>query len=254
MSRELAELTWEQVRDLPRDRTVALLPVGSVEAHGPHLPLGTDTLIAQAAAQAAATRLQGHGIAALLLPAMPYAAAPFAASFTGTISVSPSAYAALIADIAAEVHRHGFAALVLVNAHLDPAHLEALRSAAALADDRGAGPVVFPDLTRRALAARLSDEFRSGSCHAGSFEGSVVMALRPELVHDEVRQALPPVTASLVTAIRAGARTFEEAGGPRAYFGRPAEATAEEGRATVQTLGELVADAVRAALAARGAA
>ena len=42
--RELAELTWEDVRDLDRSRTVAVLPVGAVEAHGPHLPLGTDNV------------------------------------------------------------------------------------------------------------------------------------------------------------------------------------------------------------------
>lgn len=250
--RDLAALTWEQARDLPRARTVALLPVGSVEAHGPHLPLCTDTLIAEAAAEAAAERLQGLGHGAVLLPALPYATAPFAAGFAGTLSVSATTYAALVADIAVEVRRHGFAALALVNAHLDPTHLEALRSAVALAQERGAGPVIFPDLTRRALAAQLSEEFRSGACHAGSFEGSVVMAVRPDLVLDDVRAALPPVAASLVTAIRAGARTFEEAGGPRAYFGRPADATADEGRATLQTLGQLIAEAVHEALSARG--
>ena len=84
--RELAELTWEDVRDLDRSRTVALLPVGAVEAHGPHLPLGTDGLIAVAMARAAAARLEGRGIAALLLPPLEYSAAPFGAGFAGTLS------------------------------------------------------------------------------------------------------------------------------------------------------------------------
>jgi len=111
-----------------------------------------------------------------------------------------------------------------------------------------------PDLTRKPWAARLTEEFRSGACHAGRFEGSIVLAERPDLVREPVQKALAPNPASLSTAIRAGARTFAEAGGPRAYFGAPAEATAEEGRATIETLGQILADAVREALAAKGAA
>lgn len=246
---ELAELTWEDVRDLDRPRTVVLLPVGALEAHGPHLPLGTDNLIATAMARAAGERLAGQGLGAVLLPPLAFTAAPFGAAFAGTLSVSPGAVAALVADLAAEVTRHGFAALAIANAHLDPAHLGSLADAARLAAARGAGPVVCPDLTRRELAARLTDEFRSGACHAGRYEGSMVLAERPDLVRAAAQAALPPVPASLSAAIRAGARTFEEAGGPRAYFGRPADATAAEGRETIAALGAILAEAVLAALA-----
>src|SRR5215472_13202663 len=126
---ELAELTWEDVRDLDRARTVALLPVGAVEAHGPHLPLGTDGLIAVAMARASAVRLEARGWSAMLLPALDYSAAPFGAGFAGTLSVAPATIAAILADLAAEVARHGFAALAVANAHLDPAHLGALAEA-----------------------------------------------------------------------------------------------------------------------------
>src|SRR5262245_40906833 len=246
--RELAELTWEDVRDMDRSRTVALLPVGAIEAHGPHLPLGTDDVIAGAMARAAGAKLAARGLGAVLLPALAYSAAPFGAAFAGTLSVSPHAISALVADIAAEVSRHGFAALAIANAHLDPAHLGALTEAQRLAAARCAMPVVCPDLTRRANAARLTDEFRTGACHAGRYEGSVVMAARPELVRTAVQRALPPVPASLSAAIRTGATTFEQAGGPRAYFGSPAEATAEEGRTTIEALGDILADAVLEAL------
>jgi creatinine amidohydrolase len=60
--------------------------------------------------------------------------------------------------------------------------------------------------------------------------------------------SLPANPESLSRAIREGKQTFEEAGGPRAYFGYPAEATAEEGRATVEVLGEILDEAVRAEL------
>ena len=69
--RELAELTWEEVRDLDRGQTVAVLPVGAMEAHGPHLPLATDVVIAEAMARAGASRIAAQGMVALLLPPLP---------------------------------------------------------------------------------------------------------------------------------------------------------------------------------------
>ena len=246
---ELAELTWEDVRDLDRSRTVALLPVGAIEAHGPHLPLGTDNLIATAMARAAARRLGERGWNAVLMPPLPYTAAPFGSAFPGTLSLRPDSVALLVADLANEVTRHGFAALAIANAHLDPTHLASLADARRQAEARGTCPVICPDLTRRANAERLTGEFRTGACHAGRFEGSVVLAERPELVRTAIARSLPPVPASLSSAIRDGATSFEQAGGPRAYFGAPAEATAEEGAATIAALGDILADAVLEALA-----
>jgi len=247
--RELAELTWEDVRDLDRARTVVVLPVGAIEAHGPHLPLGTDNVIAAAMARSGVSRLSAHGFGGVLLPALPYTAAPFGAAFAGTLSVSPAVCAALIADIAVEVTRHGFAALVIANAHLDPAHLKSLAEAQRLAAARGATRLICPDLTRRELAARLGEEFKSGACHAGRYEGSVVLATRPVLVRSAIARALPPVPMSLSQAIRDGRTTFAEAGGPRAYFGAPADATADEGARTIDVLGDILAEAVLAVLA-----
>ncbi len=252
--RELAELTWEEVRDLDRARTVAVLPVGALEAHGPHLPLATDVVIATAMARAGAERLAARGTAAVLLPPLPFTAAPFGAAFAGTLSVAPGTVTALVLDLARELARHGFAALAIANGHLDPAHLAALADAVARARGEGLLPLACPDVTRRPWAARLTEEFRSGACHAGRYEGSIVLAERPELVRDDLRAGLPPVPASLATAIRDGRRTFAEAGGPRAYFGWPAEATAEEGRATIAALGDILAEATLAALAPERAA
>ncbi len=252
--RELAELAWEEVRDLDRARTVAVLPVGAIEAHGPHLPLGTDVIIADAMARAGAERIESQGLSAVLLPALPFTAAPFGAGFAGTLSIAPSTVTAVVLDLARELTRHGFAALALANAHLDPAHLGSLAEAVARARDERLLPVVCPDLTRKPWALKLTEEFRSGACHAGRYEGSIVMAARPDLVREPLRKELAPNPVSLSVAIRNGARTFEEAGGPRAYFGWPADATAEEGRASVDALSEILAEAVREALAVKGAA
>jgi len=247
-ARQLAEMTWEEARDLARDRPVAVLPIGAVEAHGPHLPLATDVVIAEAMARDGAARLAERGVPAVVLPALPYTAAGFAAAFPGTISASPAAVTALVADIARSLARPGFRALAIANAHLDPAHLASIHAAATTIAGENGIPVIFPDLTRKPWVSRLSDEFRSGACHAGRFEGSVVLAERPELVREELRSGLAEVPRSLSAAIAEGKRTFEEAGGPRAYFGDPAAASAEEGWATIAALGTILADAVVEAL------
>ena len=247
--------TWQELAELGlgpgRERTnvVALLPVGAVEAHGPHLPLETDVIIAEAAARAAVPGIASLGLRPAVLPALPYTAAPFAASFAGTISLRRATVAALLADLAASLEGQGGAALVVVNAHLDPDHLGSVRDA--VEAHSGPMPFIHPDLTERRWALRLGEEFRSGACHAGRYESSIVMAAAPELVRDEARRELPENPASLSRAIGAGKHTFEEAGVTDAYCGAPAAATREEGAATIAELGRIVVETVAERLAAR---
>jgi len=237
-----AELTWEEVRDLDRLSAVAVLPIGAVEAHGPHLPLGTDVVIAEGMARACAEGISEAGRPALILPPLWYTAAGFAGNFPGTIAVDGAVVSNLIIQIATSLREQDIRTLAIANAHLDPAHLASLRQASEAAP-QGTRIVVL-DLTRRRVAERLTEEFRTGACHAGRFEGSIVLAERPDLYRAEVAADLEPNPSSLSTAIRDGHETFEQAGGPRAYFGWPAEATADEGRATVRTLGHLLAEAI----------
>jgi len=247
-TRELGEMTWEEVRDLDPARTVAILPTGALEAHGPHLPLAADVLIAGAMARAGARALASRGIETLILPPLSYTAASFAAGFPGTISVSGGTVTSLLLEIAGEMTRQGFRALALANAHLDPAHLRSIAEAERRAREGGLIPLIHPDITKKPWALRLTEEFQSGACHAGRYESSIVLAERPDLVREPVRKGLPPHPESLSRAIRSGATSFEEAGGKRAYFGWPADASAEEGRASIETLGAILADAVSLAL------
>lgn len=243
----LSEMTWTEVEGLDLGHAVALLPVGAVEAHGPHLPLSTDRVISVAMVENAAERLADAGFAVLILPPIDYTAASFAEAFPGTLSVRPETVTALLVDIAAALASHGVGTLAVANSHLDPVHLGSLYAALREIGEAGQPRLVFPDITRKPWASRLTDEFKSGACHAGRFEGSVVLAARPELVRLERSRQLEPVPHSLSTAIDDGKHSFAEAGGPRAYFGDPAAATAEEGRATIATLGEILAEAVLAA-------
>ena len=237
-----AEMTWEELRDLDKRSTVAIVPVGAVEAHGPHLPVGTDVVIAEGMARACAEELEESGLTGLVLPPLWYTAAPFAGNFPGTIGVQADMVTDLLIQIATSLREQEITTLAIANAHLDPVHLSSLHQAVKKAPEDTR--IVFLDLSRRRVAARLSEEFQTGACHAGQFEGSIVRAERPDLFRKDVAAKLPPNPSSLSLAIQEGHQSFEDAGGPRAYFGWPAEATAEEGRATLVTLGHLLAEAI----------
>jgi len=244
----LADTTWERVRDLDRAAAVAILPTGATEAHGPHLPLDTDVTIAEAMAESAARKLSMGGHDIVLLPALAYTPAGFAAAFPGTIDIRPETVVSLLLDIAVSLSRSGFATLAIANSHFDPGHLEALHAAVAAIREARLLAVIFPDVTRRPWGSRLTEEFKSGACHAGRYEGSIVLARTPDKVDERAMRELPANPISLADAIAAGQRSFADAGGDRAYFGAPAEASREEGEATIEALGQILAEATAEAL------
>lgn len=239
-----AEWTWSDLRERGLENLVAILPVGAVEAHGPHLPLETDRLIGEAMAEEGARRLRGEAVWALVLPPLCYTPAPFAANFPGTLSLRAETLIALLVDLASSLERAKIRQLAIANAHLDPTHLQALYDAIGRIHAETQVAVIFPDITRKPWALELTAEFKSGACHAGCYETSIVLASRPDLVRDRRRRELQANPESLSRAIWQGHRTFEDAGGSEAYFGDPAAATAAEGQKTIETLGRIVAEAV----------
>lgn len=239
-----ADLTTEEAEEARAAGAVVLLPVGSIEPHGPHLPLSTDILIAEETARRAAARIEAPGYPVLVLPCFAYSTVEFSEGFAGATGLSASTARLALVELMVSLLSQRFLTVAIVNAHLEPAHIASLRSAVEEATMRSGRCPVFPDFTRRALAARLTEEFRSGACHAGRFETSMVMAIRPDLVKETKRRELPRLDVSLVDVIRAGRRSFREAGLDRAYCGDPASATAEEGQATLDVLAEIVAEEV----------
>ena len=249
--RALVSMSYPEVEGLlAQGRTsVAIIPTGSVEAHGPHLPLCTDTLISDEVARRAAEALAEAGFNAVRFPPLHYGVTDWAASFRGTTTISREVVHGLVLQACLQAHAMGFARVAITNAHLEPGHIATLRSVEhdfrALTGD----PLVFSDKTRRRNAERLTDEFRSGSCHAGQYETSLVLAIRPQWVKTEVAAALPEHVVPLHERIAAGAKDFLECGVERAYCGNPAGATAEEGERTLDLLAQMVVEAVQQSLA-----
>jgi creatinine amidohydrolase len=241
---DFTELTSPEADELlGGDRVpVLLLPVGTVEPHGPHAPLGTDVLLATEVCERTARALAGDDVVrALVLPVIPYGVTQYAAAFRGTISVSADTLTAFVAGVCRSVIDDGFSRIAIVNCHFEPEHVMALR---AVQDELGGGVTLF-DLTRRKLASRLTDEFQHGSCHAGSYETSLVLSARPELVDAETAAALPELDVNMPAAMAAGQNDFIAMGMDQAYCGAPAEATAAEGEQTYAVLVEMLSELVR---------
>ena len=245
-------LTWKEAAAAIRNGAVMILPVGSTEAHGPHLPLATDVIISEEMSRRAAVQLQARGIAALVLPPIAYSVTDFSADFAGTISIRPTTATALIRDICISHYKQGAQLVVIANSHLEPEHVASINDAVEQVRRETGRAVAFPDKRRRRWAAQLTEEFRRGDCHAGSYETSLVLAARADLVREDVRRRLERVPVSIAEKIRGGARTFKEAGGGEAYFGNPAEATCDEGEASYEALARMLVTAATEALAAEG--
>ena len=212
-----------------RSDAVHLLPIGSTEPHGPHAPLATDTIISVGVCRRAAERLRGE-VDVLVLPPVPYGVTRYGADFPGAVSISEETLRSLVSDIAANFDR-----VVLVNSHLEPEQVWLLRDL---------GLPLF-DITRRAVAERLTDEYRSGAGHAGSYETSLVLADHPELVHGDRMRTLAPKPIDMPAAIRAGQTSFLAMGMEQAYAGAPAEATPEEGEQTFEVLADMLVELIR---------
>ncbi|HUR26578.1 MAG TPA: creatininase family protein [Planctomycetota bacterium] len=243
---EWAKCTWTETRELLSDKVVALVPVGCTEPHGPHLPLDTDVTIAQAQARRAAELFAGAGVRALVLPAVAYGVTNYTEGFAGRLTIRPGTLWALLEDVIEALEQEGVRQIVLVNGHLEPAHVAVLRGV--VLDHAQRSPLqaqaILADTTRRRWAATLGLEFQSGDCHAGRYETSIVLHADPAHVRASQRE-LASVSIGLLSKMKAGVTTFKAAGAGDAYCGAPAEASVEEGRRLVDALALVVVESAR---------
>ncbi len=243
----LDALTTFELKDaLERAPSIALLPVGSVEPHGPHLPLATDSVISEEASERACALLRERGLSAFLAPTIPYGVTDYAAGFVGAMSIAEDTLVAFVGSVVDGLLAAGFQHVSLVNNHLEPAQDRAIRR---VAETRATGSVsVACPLTRR-WGRTMGDEFKSGACHAGEYETSLMLAARAsERSAVRPHDALPSLSISLSQAIRDGKATFREIGMDHAYTGAPARATKEEGDVLYEKLAKMIVTEVLEAL------
>lgn len=253
MEKFLARHTTASLESLVAGKrgVIALVPVGSTEPHGPHLGLGTDVVISAAACLRACELLDKRGtMVGVIAPAISYGVTECATGFSGAVSIPGPVLTQYLGAVVDGLLASGIRHVCLVNNHLEPAHDAAVR---AVIEGRDAKKVSVACPLTRKWAKTLSAEFKSGQCHAGRYETSIMMAAAPELVTEAMRTRLPAVPISLSDKLREGVTTFEAMGMQAAYAGDPASASIEEGEQQIQRLGEMVVGEVLEALGVKPA-
>ncbi|TDC54040.1 mycofactocin biosynthesis peptidyl-dipeptidase MftE [Actinomadura sp. KC345] len=217
----LAGAAWPEVRAAP----LVLVPVGSTEQHGPHLPLSTDTVIAQAVAERAAGALRTETAGQVFVaPAIPFGASGEHAGFPGTVSIGHEALHAVIVETVRSLALWAGRA-VLVNGH--GGNVPAL--GAAVGRLRREGHDV----------AWAGCDPPGGDAHAGLTETSAMLYLAPDLVRPfgAVTGETRPLAAIMPELVARGVRAVS----PSGVLGDPAGASAERGREIVESMAASVA-------------
>lgn len=214
----LGSRTWVEVGASPP--RVLLVPVGSCEQHGPHLPLDTDTRIAVAVSEAVAA-LRSDVVVA---PALAYGASGEHQHFAGTLSIGTAALGAVLVELGRSAFpvaasRHPFCRLVFVNGH--GGNHQALQAAVELLAGEGR-PV-------SAWWPRIPD----GDAHAGRVETSLLLALAPDAVGPERPVGATAPLADLLPAMQSGGVVAVAADG---VLGDATGASAAEGRTVLDAL------------------
>jgi creatinine amidohydrolase len=245
----LDELPWTTVRERlrqKRDRIVILL--GSTENHGPHAPLGTDTLIARGVGERLARRLD-----ALATPVLPFGHAPQHLAFPGSISLGNRTLATVLVEIAEGLAGYGFGSFVFLSGHggnktaIDLAISEliertprlSLVHARMLPIQTGAE---FRHRIQADWPVPLSDPW---GAHGGEQETSAVLAVRPELVDLDAAPPIPDVSDYLRSTRDPAvtrARPDLVAVAPHGTWGDPRGAHADQGRRFLDEMADVLAE------------
>lgn len=197
-------------------RPVLVVPLGSMEQHGPHLPLDTDTRIAHAVADRLVRSLAGL----ILAPAVPYGASGEHAGFPGTLSLGTTVLRHLLVELVRSADESA-SGVVLINGH--GGNIAAVRAAAAQLDAEGRRVCAWAP--RAELATRCGVPDAAGDLHAGRTETSLILHLAPSLARPD--EAVSGPTPALVDLVRHGVRRLS----PSGVLGDPRGANAAEGAA-----------------------
>jgi creatinine amidohydrolase len=237
LSRSLSSLTSPEVAERIGRSPLAVLPFGSVEQHGPHLPCGTDTIVAELVAEALAERLD-----ALYVPFAPYGVTPLHAGLPGTIHLSPGTFERLLAEVCANLVEMGVETLVLVNWH--EGNTPSLDRVATDLQRQGRASAIVAQACY--TAQRIYSEEGGELTHGGGIETMAVLAVDPGLAHVERagEPSRPPGAAEL-DAMRRGSEVYSFVGDVRelatgGWYGDPGWATQERADGfAVRVAGEL---------------
>ena len=244
---KLEELTWPQIDAFDRQRTLFILPVGMIEQHGPHLPVGADTIGVTYEANAASTRVSRAlpDWNVVMMPAVNYGHA--GANLLGGMPIHPGTYAirqstlrSFVADLGGQIAQNGFKWIFVLNGHGAPTHNIAINEACDFVSETYRVTMLHltglfrADTAIQSHGEKINAKYFSAAdlssfgmdVHAGVGETSGILAIRPDLVRPNFR-TLPSRAGHSPEDLR----KIATAPGWQGYLSSPARATAAHGKA-----------------------
>ncbi len=226
MRESLLKMTQPEAEAILKRSALAIVPMGSVEQHGPHLPCGTDYLASLVIGQKVAEKVDG-----LLLPFCPVGVTPFHMSFAGTLTLKPQTFISVIEDICDSIIRHGAEKIVFLNWH--EGNTAAMNLAAVSVQQRH--PVRLLVVQACYIAFELFGQ-ECGLTHGGELEVLPILAYEPSLVHlERATNPSPPERAKQIDGLRRGRaaypflRDIREIA-PTGWYGEPQKATPQRAK------------------------
>jgi creatinine amidohydrolase len=240
---EWRKLRADQLRDLARQDAIVILPVASLEQHGPHLPVEVDSMLGETVALRTAGKLVERGQAVVVLPVLWTGLSEHHMSFGGTVTLDNATFAALVEGVIRSVLRHGFRRIALLNAH--GGNENALRTITDDLTPRLGVPIVqFTYWYAAAVAIAKILETQGGLQHACEAETSMMMAVRPDLVAtDRIPLAKSNTTPDVSDVAGGGVYRWRSIGSRSGsgVIGNPEAASAEKGERLFEAIAEALA-------------
>jgi creatinine amidohydrolase len=252
---ELAKIPFTEAARLAQSgKAVVILPVGVVEEHGAHLPLGLDSFAAEIYAASAAPRLEEQGYEVIVAPTINYGVARAAIDFPGTLSLEPATLRSMVVEIGRSLARHQLDRLVLLNGHRDLHHMKALDQAKNILIEEKTARVLCvgftsdPEMTAACYRDGVRQFYRSPQPdregHGGESETSVALHSIPAMVRGDVLKTLDANFDYDIEAFRNETKDYGSISGGRGYFGWPQAASADTGEKLVRIRGRNIAQVI----------
>lgn len=233
---EMIYMTRDEIEKRFKETSIAILPIGALEQHGHHLPLGTDVIIAEELSKRVCIET-----GALLLPAVSFGYSWVWRNIPGTISLKQHNVEEIIKDTATSLNRYGVKTLIVINGH-DANNASMKYAARELEDEIGIKVIYlfYPDMNDVIEKIMESDTWH-GLIHACEFETSLMLAIKPEVVHMEKAVKEYPNKPLLYGKSTISLGDLSKSG----VYGDPTKATKEKGEKLLNIFTEKIVDIIK---------
>tara|TARA_B100000029_G_scaffold469918_1_gene508270 strand:- start:133 stop:945 length:813 start_codon:yes stop_codon:yes gene_type:complete len=206
MKYRYAEMIWHECKEAAEQGRVAVLPVATYEDHGPHLPIDTDVVLCNGVCESAVSRIPSE---AVLAPPVSHGYSPHHMDFHGTLTITWDTFIKYVKDVCCSLAHHGFKRILIVNGH--GSNTSPLDLAARLSNIEYEGKILCAAVNHwglrkaKEVGKAVRDSDYGGTSHAGEFETSLYLALKPDLVEmDKAVDERSPLPPSFKTDLLAG--------------------------------------------------